>query len=82
MCLTPGEIRQKQDKPGARGEAERVESEREALIAGLATEVSRVYEKLDACEDIVRKLILAVKGQGADIRKLTRTVTQANERNR
>lgn len=72
--MDAADIRQKQDKPGARTEADRVEAEREALIAGLATEVSRVYEKLDHCEDTVRDLILTVKKQGADIRKLTRSV--------
>lgn len=55
--------REKQDKPGARTEADRRFAELEALTAGLATEVSRVYEKLDACEAKLGELILLLKGE-------------------
>lgn len=76
--LTPEDIRRKADKSGAKTEADRVGAERDALIAGLTTEVSRVYTKLEECEDKLVSLALAIKKQGAEIRALERRLDGAS----
>jgi hypothetical protein len=70
--------REKQDKPGARTEDDRAESERDALINGLSAEVTRVYDKLDACEDKLVTFALALKKIGAELRALKRSVDKSN----
>jgi len=57
-----------------RTEQERKDAERDALIAGLSTELSRVYEKLDGCEEKLLTMAAALHKLSRNQRRLRRAI--------
>ena len=87
MGPSPEEVRRRADarsgdddvKTGAAGEHERVQAERDALISGMAAEITDLFDRFDQCKEALAAVVAEVKADKAATRSLTRKIDKVLE---